>query len=150
MLSWFFQRLAETKSSEVCLILYAPGRNTDSVVSFLLVHIKRWAFCTAGATIVSGCVAERVKSPTYALFAFCMTSFIYPVTRPFLNTFLIRATTSGVWTMARMLFLNGFQEQLRLSWPGLGAAAGWPTSSTLATWTLRDQERLRGDAQGPR
>ncbi|CAE7236042.1 AMT1-3, partial [Symbiodinium sp. KB8] len=32
-----------------------------------------------GATIVSGCVAERVKSPTYAFFAFCMTSFIYPV-----------------------------------------------------------------------
>ena len=28
-----------------------------------------------GATIVSGCVAERVKSPTYAFFAFCMTSF---------------------------------------------------------------------------
>ena len=39
----------------------------------------RWAFCTAGATIVSGAVAERVKSPTYAAFAFFMTSFIYPV-----------------------------------------------------------------------
>ena len=25
---------------------------------------------------MSGCVAERVKSPTYAFFAFCMTSFI--------------------------------------------------------------------------
>ena len=32
-----------------------------------------------GATIVSGCVAERVKSPTYAVFAFCMTSLIFPV-----------------------------------------------------------------------
>eukprot|EP00438_Fugacium_kawagutii_P009461 Skav202072 [mRNA] locus=scaffold1138:758631:772677:- [translate_table: standard] len=39
----------------------------------------QWAFCTAGATIVSGAVAERVKSPTYAAFAFFMTSFIYPV-----------------------------------------------------------------------
>ena len=28
---------------------------------------------------MSGCVAERVKSPTYAVFAFCMTSFIYPI-----------------------------------------------------------------------
>ena len=37
------------------------------------------AFLNLGATIVSGCVAERVKSPTYAFFAFCMTSFIYPV-----------------------------------------------------------------------
>eukprot|EP00931_Biecheleriopsis_adriatica_P039928 TRINITY_DN2283_c1_g2_i1.p1 TRINITY_DN2283_c1_g2~~TRINITY_DN2283_c1_g2_i1.p1 ORF type:complete len:528 (+),score=131.19 TRINITY_DN2283_c1_g2_i1:88-1671(+) len=39
----------------------------------------QWAFCTAGATIVSGGVAERVKSPTYAFFAFCMAAFIYPV-----------------------------------------------------------------------
>ena len=30
----------------------------------------QWAFCTAGATIVSGAVAERVKGPTYAAFAF--------------------------------------------------------------------------------
>ena len=36
----------------------------------------QWACCTAGATIVSGGVAERVKSPTYAVYAFCMTSFI--------------------------------------------------------------------------
>eukprot|EP00913_Durusdinium_trenchii_P019601 g18426.t1 len=39
----------------------------------------QWAFCTAGATIVSGAVAERVKSPTYAAYALIMTSFIYPV-----------------------------------------------------------------------
>lgn len=38
----------------------------------------QWAFCTAAATIVSGGVAERVKSPTFGVFAFCMTSFIYP------------------------------------------------------------------------
>ncbi|CAE7797414.1 AMT1-1 [Symbiodinium sp. CCMP2592] len=47
--------------------------------STMLSWFFQWAFCTAGATIVSGCVAERVKSPTYAVFAFCMTSFIYPV-----------------------------------------------------------------------
>eukprot|EP00438_Fugacium_kawagutii_P014616 Skav210587 [mRNA] locus=scaffold3272:188870:205213:+ [translate_table: standard] len=39
----------------------------------------QWAFCTAAATIVSGAVAERVKSPTYACFAFLMSTLIYPV-----------------------------------------------------------------------
>jgi len=51
----------------------------DGCQSVMLSWFFQWAFCTAGATIVSGCVAERVKSPSYALFAFCMTSFIYPV-----------------------------------------------------------------------
>ncbi|CAE7793465.1 unnamed protein product [Symbiodinium necroappetens] len=46
--------------------------------STMLSWFFQWAFCTAGATIVSGCVAERVKSPTYAVFAFCMTSFGWP------------------------------------------------------------------------
>jgi len=39
----------------------------------------QWAFCTAAATIVSGGVAERVKSHTYAAFAVVMAAFIYPV-----------------------------------------------------------------------
>jgi len=39
----------------------------------------QWAFCTAAATIVSGGVAERVRSATYAVYAFVMASFIYPV-----------------------------------------------------------------------
>merc|ERR1711937_405544 len=39
----------------------------------------QWAFCTAGASIVSGGIAERVKFPGYMFFSFCMTSFIYPV-----------------------------------------------------------------------
>jgi len=47
--------------------------------STMLSWFFQWAFCTAGATIVSGAVAERVKSPTYAVFAFLMASFIYPV-----------------------------------------------------------------------
>merc|ERR1719421_2378573 len=39
----------------------------------------QWAFCTAGASIVSGGIAERVRFPGYMFFSFCMTSFIYPV-----------------------------------------------------------------------
>merc|ERR1719421_938588 len=39
----------------------------------------QWAFRTAGASIVSGGIAERVKFPGYMLFSFCMTAFIYPV-----------------------------------------------------------------------
>ncbi|CAK9040734.1 unnamed protein product [Durusdinium trenchii] len=51
----------------------------DGCQSVMLMWFFQWAFCTAGATIVSGAVAERVKSPTYAIFAFFMASFIYPV-----------------------------------------------------------------------
>jgi Amt family ammonium transporter len=39
----------------------------------------QWAFCTAGASIVSGGIAERVKFPGYMFFSFVMTAFIYPV-----------------------------------------------------------------------
>merc|ERR1719217_1490640 len=39
----------------------------------------QWAFCTAGASIVSGGIAERVRFPGYMFFSFCMTAFIYPV-----------------------------------------------------------------------
>merc|ERR1719443_1722660 len=39
----------------------------------------QWAFCTAGASIVSGGIAERVKFPGYMLFSFTMSAFIYPV-----------------------------------------------------------------------
>ena len=49
------------------------------LVGKLCTYTHAEAFCTAGATIVSGAVAERVKSPTYAAYALIMTSFIYPV-----------------------------------------------------------------------
>merc|ERR1719161_2970734 len=39
----------------------------------------QWAFCTAGCSIVSGGVAERVMFPAWIFYAFCMTTFIYPV-----------------------------------------------------------------------
>ncbi|CAK0806553.1 unnamed protein product, partial [Prorocentrum cordatum] len=39
----------------------------------------QWAFCTVGATIVSGAVAERVLSSTYGFYVLIMTGFIYPV-----------------------------------------------------------------------
>merc|ERR1719387_1324479 len=39
----------------------------------------QWAFCTAGCSIVSGGVAERVKFPAWILYALFMTTFIYPV-----------------------------------------------------------------------
>merc|ERR1719335_253238 len=35
----------------------------------------QWAFCTAGCSIVSGGVAERVKFPAWMFYAFCMTTF---------------------------------------------------------------------------
>ena len=63
------------------VILQGKSYNSPTNRAFLCFfpEFSRWAFCTAGATIVSGAVAERVKSPTYAAFAFFMTSFIYPV-----------------------------------------------------------------------
>jgi len=39
----------------------------------------QWAFCTAGASIVSGGVAERVKFTGYTIFSLLMSAFIYPV-----------------------------------------------------------------------
>merc|ERR1712159_485860 len=39
----------------------------------------QWAFCTAGCSIVSGGVAERVKFPAWIIYALFMTTFIYPV-----------------------------------------------------------------------
>ncbi|CAE7200500.1 amtB [Symbiodinium sp. CCMP2456] len=62
-------------SGSIVLVECEDGNCQSTMLSWFL----QWAFCAAGATIVSGCVAERVKSPTYAVFAFCMTSFMIPV-----------------------------------------------------------------------
>eukprot|EP00931_Biecheleriopsis_adriatica_P012127 TRINITY_DN11322_c0_g1_i2.p1 TRINITY_DN11322_c0_g1~~TRINITY_DN11322_c0_g1_i2.p1 ORF type:complete len:573 (-),score=134.54 TRINITY_DN11322_c0_g1_i2:169-1887(-) len=75
-----------------------PVYNDDSQ-STMLAWFFQWAFCTAGATIVSGGVAERVKSPTYAAYAFCMTSFIYPVIVAWTWGYGWLASVLGVGTM---------------------------------------------------
>lgn len=54
------------------------GIQMPSGANVPLAWFFQWAFCTAAATIVSGGVAERVKSLTFGVFSFCMTSFIYP------------------------------------------------------------------------
>jgi len=61
------------------VILPLASCDADGCQSTMLSWFFQWAFCTAGATIVSGGVAERVKSPTYAVYAFFMASFIYPI-----------------------------------------------------------------------
>ena len=72
----------------------------DGCQSTMLSWFFQWAFCTAGATIVSGAVAERVKSPTYAAFAFLMTSFIYPM--------VVASTWGGGWLAS--LFGVGYMD----------------------------------------
>ncbi|CAE7199339.1 unnamed protein product [Symbiodinium sp. CCMP2456] len=50
----------------------------ESCQSNLIQWFFQWVFCTTAVTIVSGGVAERVRSLTYAGFAFFMSSIIYP------------------------------------------------------------------------
>eukprot|EP00435_Cladocopium_sp_Y103_P027294 s4038_g6.t1 len=58
-----------------------PVENCDGGVctARVLQCFFQWAFCTTTTSIVSGAVAERIRSPTFAMYALCMSSFIYPV-----------------------------------------------------------------------
>ena len=77
--SGFFGIGFYTQDASTGVITPVASCDGDGCQSTMLSWFFQWAFCTAGATIVSGAVAERVKSPTYAIFAFLMASFIYPV-----------------------------------------------------------------------
>lgn len=77
--SGFFGWDFYTRDGSTGAITPVASCENGSCQSTMLSWFFQWAFCTAGATIVSGGVAERVKSPTYAAYAFFMTSFIYPV-----------------------------------------------------------------------
>merc|ERR1719379_1098417 len=57
----------------------AWAEGTITALPLAYMWFFQWAFCTAGASIVSGGVAERVKFPGYIIYSFTMTSFIYPV-----------------------------------------------------------------------
>eukprot|EP00913_Durusdinium_trenchii_P019603 g18428.t1 len=75
LLGWAFVARMEPSAGNITPV----SCGSDGCQSTMLSWFFQWAFCTAGATIVSGAVAERVKGPTYAAFAFVMTSFIYPM-----------------------------------------------------------------------
>ena len=69
--SWFGQSLNDTSQTSAG---YNPGYTWWGDFIFQAM------FAATGATIVSGAVAERVKLPTFMLFATLLVGFAYPVT----------------------------------------------------------------------
>ena len=69
--SWFGQSLADTSQT-------SAGYNTG--YTWWGDFIFQAMFAATGATIVSGAVAERVKLPTFMLFATILVGLAYPIT----------------------------------------------------------------------
>ena len=54
---------------------FFAGTNIRDYANFLF----QWAFAGTSATIVSGCIAERMTIHSYLIFSAILVSFIYPI-----------------------------------------------------------------------
>jgi len=73
---FFATNLLEERSGAVVPVSNCTGGTCTAKV---LQCFFQWAFCSTTASIVSGAVAERIRSSTFALYSFCMAGLVYPV-----------------------------------------------------------------------